>query len=84
MLRKLTLHIIVEEKTAHNLSNHRRISTHELRLPVAVPHLLELSADASGEHHRQEGARHDVEQRRLRRVHQEQRYESRNQTQGVD
>ena len=59
-------------------------ATHQLRLPVAVPHVLELAPDARGEHHGQERARHDVEQRRLRRVHQEQRDERRHKTKCVD
>ena len=42
------------------------VQTYQLGLPVAVPHVLELAPDARGEHHGQERARHDVEQRRLR------------------
>ena len=59
-------------------------STHELRLSVAVPHVPELAPRARGKHHGQERARHDVQQRRLRGVHQEQRYERRHQTQRID
>ena len=71
-------------RVGHDIRSPSHSLTYQLGLPVAVPHVLELAPDARGEHHGQERARHDVQQRRLRGVHQEQRDERRHKTKRVD